>query len=421
MNTVRQPIPVWVLGWVTALAFAPDPAAATVDLGITAAADRLTVEPGVSGSDLVNFTITLTNDGPDPADAIVTSVLPAGLSIPAGLSPEPGQGTYDPASGRWDVGYLGAGAVAVLRIPAQAITGAAGCLFSTSTASLASGTGMTDIDPANDSARATVGAPACADLAVTATRTDGTSVNCFDARHRFRITNGGPNLATNVRLLVTRYEVTAPASFSEPSCTTGNVVVPGPAVVALGTLTAGETREFDTGLLNLQRTGPNITVAFAVNAVAVEPDPDAANSATSGSYVINRTGVLGGDGDSTTCIISGVLGSTPFADLLPRLRTFRDRYLMAQPAGRGFVAWYGRVSPVLVRMLQDHERFRDAVGWGLGLAMALAIGAAEHPAATSCAALLALMAAWRRRQNTATDLGTSRPKPTRTGMPSRRR
>lgn len=414
-------MPRWVLGWVTAVLFAPDPATAAVDLYVTAAADRLTVDPGVSGSDLVNFTITLTNDGPDPADAIVTSVLPTGLSIPDGLSAEPGQGTYDPVSGRWDVGYLGAGDVAVLRIPAQAITGAAGCLFSTSTASLAGGPGMTDIDPANNSARATVGAPACADLAVTSTRTDGTSVNCFNARHRFRITNGGPNLATNVRLLVTRYEVTAPVGFSEPSCTRGNVVVPGPEVVSLGTLPPGETRQFDTGLLNLQRTGPNITVAFAVNAVAAEPDPDAANSATSGSYVINRTGVLGGDGDGTVCIVSGVLGSTPFADLLPRLRTFRDRYLMAQPAGRAFVAWYGRVSPFLVRMLQDHERIRGAVGWGLGLTMALIIGAGEHPVATACAALLALMAAWRRRQNAEAVLGTSRPKPTRTGIPSRRR
>jgi uncharacterized repeat protein (TIGR01451 family) len=364
---------------------------AAADLAVTMTADRLTVQPGVSGQDLVNFTVRLTNGGVDPAAAIVTDLLPAGLSIPAGMSAVPSDGTYDAVTGRWEAGTLDTGAVAILLLPAQALAGAAGCLVNAVTATLAPGSGTTDSDPDNDSARVAVGAPACADLAVSSFRDDDFSGACLDADHIIRVSNNGPTPATSVRLAITRYEVTSPGGFSERSCTTGNVVVPGTATIDLGTLASGETKEFVTGLDNLQRDGVDITVAFDVNVAAAEPDPDAANSRESGSYTIRRSFGFS-DNDGSTCIIVSALGGSRFADRIPLLRQFRDRYLLAHPAGRAFVAWYYEISPPAAAALSHDDHLRAMTR----MMLVPLIYALQYPLATGGLLLTVLLARRRR-------------------------
>ena len=369
-----------------ALLLAANAALAAADLAVTQTADRLTVQPGASGVDLVNFTVNLTNDGPDAADALVTSKLPAGLRIPAGTSAVASVGSYDPVTGVWDVGTLNSGQAATLLLPAQAIAGAAGCLVNVATAALAPGSGTTDPDPDNDSARVTVGAPACADLAVSSVRSVDAGVTCVDANQTFSVTNNGPNAATTVRLAITRYEVTSPAGFSEASCTTGNVVVPSPTTIDLGSLAPGETKQFVTGLRNLQRTGPDITVAYDVNATAATPDPDAVSNRESGSWVISRSGEFGTT-DGTVCIVTNILRDSRFADGIPLLRRFRDRYLMTHPAGRAFVDWYYRVSPPALAYLARHDALREAAI----MALVPMIYGLRYPAAAGGLALAALL------------------------------
>ena len=54
--------------------------------------------------DTITFTVTLTNAGPVTATSVdVSDLLPAGLSF---VSPNPSQGSYDPASGLWAVGTV---------------------------------------------------------------------------------------------------------------------------------------------------------------------------------------------------------------------------------------------------------------------------------------------------------------------------
>src|SRR5262249_5020020 len=57
-----------------------------------------------SVGDLVTFTVTLSNIGPDDATGVtVSDVLPAGLSF---VSATPSQGTFDPSTGLWVVGAV---------------------------------------------------------------------------------------------------------------------------------------------------------------------------------------------------------------------------------------------------------------------------------------------------------------------------
>jgi uncharacterized repeat protein (TIGR01451 family) len=69
----------------------------------------------------VNFTLTLSNAGPDNAtDIAIRDLLPAGLRF---VSSSPSTGQYDPTTGRWTLSTLPAGASAILGIEA-AVTSA---------------------------------------------------------------------------------------------------------------------------------------------------------------------------------------------------------------------------------------------------------------------------------------------------------
>jgi uncharacterized repeat protein (TIGR01451 family) len=67
-----------------------------------------------SECDAITYTLTVTNNGPDPATGIeVTDLLPAGVTY---VSSTPSQGTYDSSTGLWTVGNLANGASGTLAI-----------------------------------------------------------------------------------------------------------------------------------------------------------------------------------------------------------------------------------------------------------------------------------------------------------------
>jgi uncharacterized repeat protein (TIGR01451 family) len=95
----------------------------------------------------VTFTITLTNNGPNPATGVaVTDLLPAGLVLQGAA---PSQGTYDAGTGVWTVGAMANGATQTLYIVARADSPA------TNSATISSSS-QPDPTPANNSASATV-------------------------------------------------------------------------------------------------------------------------------------------------------------------------------------------------------------------------------------------------------------------------
>jgi hypothetical protein len=350
----------WLLA---ATLFLVAPAAhAAADLSVTLSSDRQSVQPGASGADLVNLTVALRNDGPDLAPLLVTVQLPSGLRIPFGLSATADQGIYDPLTGEWLLGVLPSKQTVLLAIPAEAASGAADCLAITASVEIVSGSPIIDPDDSNNNARLVIGAPLCAELVVTSRRDDRVNATCADALQIIRVENRGPQAANDVSLDISRYEVLSPNNFSEASCTTGNVVVPGPEVVDLGNIASGASREYTTGFRDLRTSGPDIEVAYSVEVSATEPDSAVGDNRLSGRYIVRRP--FGDDDDDDSdfvCIFSGALGGTGMERYLPQLRRFRDRFLMTNRAGRVLVREYYRLSPPLARAVAGHEGLRSAV------------------------------------------------------------
>jgi uncharacterized repeat protein (TIGR01451 family) len=123
-----------------------DSAALTVqsaDLAVTKTVD----DPIPNEGDIITYTVTLTNNGPDTATSIVISdLLPAGVTY---SSNTPSQGTYISGSGAWSVGTLANGASATLDISATVDPGTAAQTI-TNTASV-SNVDQADTIPANNS------------------------------------------------------------------------------------------------------------------------------------------------------------------------------------------------------------------------------------------------------------------------------
>jgi uncharacterized repeat protein (TIGR01451 family) len=92
----------------------------TADLTVTKTVD----DPSPQVGDVVSYTVSLTNEGPDDATGVrLVDSLPAGMSFVSATS---SQGTYDPGTGVWIVGPLAVGDTATLRVRARVNGGTAG-------------------------------------------------------------------------------------------------------------------------------------------------------------------------------------------------------------------------------------------------------------------------------------------------------
>ena len=99
--------------------------------------------------DIITYTVTLTNNGPDQATNVqVTDLVPAGLTF---ISATPSKGTYVSATGAWTVGTVSTTVAQTLQIQARVFSSSA----ETNTASI---THSDQYDPnlSNNTASATV-------------------------------------------------------------------------------------------------------------------------------------------------------------------------------------------------------------------------------------------------------------------------
>ena len=142
--------------------------------------------------DLVNFTITVTNLGPDNATNVVAiDLLPDSLLYQTSTA---SKGTYNPITGNWIIGSLDYLESTILRI--EVLVNQTGETINNVTVSGAEN----DPDLTNNKAVAALNAAPTADLAITKT-VDKTPINNGESTiFRIKVTNNGPSAATNVKV-----------------------------------------------------------------------------------------------------------------------------------------------------------------------------------------------------------------------------
>lgn len=174
--------------------FDPNPANNSSSSTVTPQLANLVVSktvnvPGPNVGDVVTFTITLTNNGPDAAtNVLATDALPAGLQF---VSATPSVGSYSSATGRWSVGTMTPGTPRTLQIQARV----AGSAPSTNTVVVAGD--QFDPAPANNTASVTV-TPLIADLGVTTIVSNAMPSVGGSVTFTTTLTNNGPSSATAV-------------------------------------------------------------------------------------------------------------------------------------------------------------------------------------------------------------------------------
>jgi uncharacterized repeat protein (TIGR01451 family) len=323
-------------------------AQAAPDLSVTKTVDNPQPGPGQP----VEFTIELTNTGPDPAlSAQVLDVLPTGIAIPDGAAAFPSVGVYDPVTGVWTVGGMNPAQVATLLIPAV-INDAQppACIVNKAVAS-----DPDDINPDNDTALAALRQPGverCVDVSVTFGDAKLMQDGCDLKKYWVfaSVFNAGPDAARDVVVELSQDPLVATGlGFIDAQCTS---IVDGSCLIA--ELPAGEA-------LYLEVAHPDLPLSQAVSqdltltVSSSDEDYDPANDLVTQTL---GTGVLWGCPDldlgdlgigsiGPGCFIATATYGSALDPHVDALRRFRDRYLMTNSLGRNFVAFYYRHSPPL--------------------------------------------------------------------------
>lgn len=168
---------------------------AVVSLRIPAADLRLDLtsdDATPATGDEVHLTLTVANDGPDPATGVVVGCpLPSGLIYLASDRPD-----YDQLTGRWIVGEVLFGDSAVLELTAAVSSSAAGDTLHAAAAVAEVEQG--DSGTGNETATVSLVVDEDADLGLTFQPDDAAPDVGQSLEWRLRITNHGPNTATNI-------------------------------------------------------------------------------------------------------------------------------------------------------------------------------------------------------------------------------
>jgi uncharacterized repeat protein (TIGR01451 family) len=232
------------------------------DLALSQTVDN----PRPNVGDIVTFTVTVRNTGPNAADNVqVGDMLPAGLEL---VSAAPGQGSYNSSTGVWAVGTLGNGASSVLTIRGRVISGSA----ETNTATIIHADQF-DPDASNDSASATE-TPRQVDLALASTVSDAVPNVGDTITFTIILTNTSAESATDVAV-----QDSLPPGLSLESAT----ATQGTYDAASGTWSVGTVAPSNAVKLTIMARviSPEPQTNTAIIGHADQSDPNPANNTTS--------------------------------------------------------------------------------------------------------------------------------------------
>ena len=253
------------------------------DLVVTKTVSNATPNVG----DQINFTVTLTNAGPNAATGVeLEDLLPNGLTL---VSSMPSQGDYDPGTGVWIVGTVAPATPQTLTIDARVVSAQA----STNTATI---TGADQFDPntANNEASVTE-TPQQADLAVTKTVSDATPNVGDQITFTITLTNSGPSNASGIQvtdLLPTGLTLVTDDP-SQGTYTPGTGVWDVGAVAGAGSASLTITATVD---------GPDVQTNTATITASDQFDPNTGNNSASATETPQRADLV---------ITKAVSNSTP--------------------------------------------------------------------------------------------------------------
>ncbi|MDI9618441.1 hypothetical protein, partial [Methanothermobacter sp.] len=156
------------------------------DLSITKEASKTRIY----NNEYLNFTLNVTNKGPNTANGVeVKDLIPGGFIL---VSTTASQGTYNDSTGKWYIGSLGVGERAILKLLVMAVE--SGSLTNNAEVN------GSEVDPSPDdnSANATVTVDPAADVAVTKMVSNSTPNFGELVTFYVTVTNNGPDNATGV-------------------------------------------------------------------------------------------------------------------------------------------------------------------------------------------------------------------------------
>lgn len=238
----------------------------SADVALNLVADDVTPDAG----QVVGFTATVANGGPDAATGIgVAIVLDAGLGLSGFV---PSQGLFDAASGAWAVGDLAAGSTATLVLGAGVAAGTAGRGLSVGATIVSVGTG--DPVPANDSSVATVTVTSV-DLALSLVADPSPADELGPVSVTVTLANLGPDRATGIAVvapvpagLVLQGHVAGAGSFDADT-----------GLWEPGALDGGQTATLELSALVEAGRGGTLLPLVATVVDADQEDPAPANDA----------------------------------------------------------------------------------------------------------------------------------------------